>query len=318
LIPPVECVLRPTTAADVPILFSLIQALADYEKLSHEVVGQASALAEHLFGDRPYVEAMVAEVDGKAVGFALWFPTYISCLAQPGLYLEDLFVLPEYRGQGIGKALLTGLYQLAVDRGCDRLEWSVLDWNAPAINFYRRMGASLREENRICRLTGQQLTQVAAANPTSNFRLAGMADLPGLWSCIQAKAEKDGLSQTLTGTLELLSQHVCQVPPAIKAVLVEQNGEVMGFATFFHNYSTFLTQPGLRIEALFGGVADRERVLEAALLTEVARLAVARNCGRVEWEVAAEDEQAIAVYQKLGATVLPDWRLCQVRGAALS
>ena len=154
-------ILRPAEPVDVPVLFRLIQALAEYEKLSHAVTGNADALADHLFGSRPYAEAILAEYAGQAVGFALFFHNYSTFLTQPGIYLEDLFVLPEYRRQSIGKAILSYLAALAVKRGCGRLEWSVLDWNEPAIAFYRRMGASILEDWRICRVTGESLCQLA-------------------------------------------------------------------------------------------------------------------------------------------------------------
>jgi GNAT superfamily N-acetyltransferase len=144
------------------VLFRLIQALAEYEKLSHAVTGNSEALSEHLFGTHPYAEAVLAEYAGQPAGFALFFSNYSTFLTQPGIYLEDLFILPEYRRQGIGKAMLSYLAQLAVERGCGRLEWSVLDWNEPAIAFYRRMGASVLDDWRICRVTGESLIQLAA------------------------------------------------------------------------------------------------------------------------------------------------------------
>jgi len=156
-----ELVLRPAAIADVSTLFNLIQALAKYEKLAHAVTGTSEALATHLFGDRPYAEAVLAEISGEAVGFALFFPSYSTFLTQPGLYLEDLFVLSEYRGQGIGKALLVHVAQLAVSRGCGRLEWSVLTWNQLAIDFYQRMGAALLHDWRTCRVTEEALTTLA-------------------------------------------------------------------------------------------------------------------------------------------------------------
>ena len=156
-----EWIVRPATRADVPRLFQLIQALAEYEKLSHAVTGNLESLAEHLFGEPTYAEAILAELEGQAVGFALFFYNYSTFLTQPGTYLEDIFVLPEYRGQGIGKALLTYVAKQAVSRGCGRLEWSVLDWNTPAIAFYRRMGASILEEWRICRVSGSSLAELA-------------------------------------------------------------------------------------------------------------------------------------------------------------
>lgn len=155
-------IVRSATPADVPHLFDLIKALAEYEKLSHAVTGDVASLDSHLFGSRPYAEALVAEIDGVIVGFALFFPNYSTFLTKPGIYLEDLFVLPEYRGQGIGKALLTHLAKLAVDRDCGRLEWSVLDWNELAIGFYRRIGATVLPDWRICRVTGQELTDLAS------------------------------------------------------------------------------------------------------------------------------------------------------------
>ena len=157
-----ELILRSATPADVPVLFRLIQALAEYEKLSDAVIGNTEALKEHLFGSRPYAEAILGDYAGQSVGFALFFTNYSTFLTQPGIYLEDIFVLPEYRRLGIGKAILTHLAQLAVERGCGRLEWSVLDWNEPAIAFYRRIGASVLEDWRICRVTGESLSQLAS------------------------------------------------------------------------------------------------------------------------------------------------------------
>jgi GNAT superfamily N-acetyltransferase len=147
---------------DSKALFELIQGLAEYEKLSHAVTGNAAALHEHLFGSRRYIEALLAEYAGKAVGFALFFHNYSTFLTKPGIYLEDLFVLPEYRRQGIGKALLIKLAQIALERDCGRLEWSVLDWNESAQAFYRSMGASILEEWRICRVTESAISQLAA------------------------------------------------------------------------------------------------------------------------------------------------------------
>lgn len=156
-----ELIIRAATPADVPALFDLIKALAEYEKLSHSVTGTTENLREHLFGDRPYAEAIVAEIGDQPVGFALFFYNYSTFLTKPGIYLEDLFILPEYRGQGMGKALITYLAKLAVDRNCGRLEWSVLDWNEPAIAFYRRIGADILPDWRICRVTGNSLTTLA-------------------------------------------------------------------------------------------------------------------------------------------------------------
>ena len=138
-----EFQIRPAIPSDVSHIFNLIKALAEYEKLTHQVTGTEDDLHEHLFGSRVYAEAIVTEANNKIVAFALFFPNYSTFLTKPGIYLEDLFVLPEYRRQGIGKAMLSYLGRLAVDRDAGRLEWSVLDWNESAIAFYQTMGAEV-------------------------------------------------------------------------------------------------------------------------------------------------------------------------------
>jgi GNAT superfamily N-acetyltransferase len=154
--------IRLATQTDVPQILKFIQGLAEYEKLAHEVVATEQQLTETLFSERPAAEVVIAEFDGKPAGFALFFHNYSTFLAKPGLYLEDLFVLPEFRGQGLGKLLLTYLAKLAVDRGCGRFEWSVLDWNQPAIDFYQAQGAVLMHDWRINRVTGDKLHALAA------------------------------------------------------------------------------------------------------------------------------------------------------------
>jgi GNAT superfamily N-acetyltransferase len=153
--------LRSATKEDVPNLFSLIQALAAYEKLSHAVTGNAELLETHLFGDKPCAEAILAECEGKAVGLALFFQNFSTFLTKPGIYLEDIFVLPEYRRLGIGKAMLIHLAKIAKERDYGRLEWSVLDWNQPAIAFYQKLGASVLPDWRTCRVTDQALSDLA-------------------------------------------------------------------------------------------------------------------------------------------------------------
>ena len=149
--------LRPATKADLSAIVGLITELADFEKLTHMVVVTPKSLEPHLFGPKPVAEAVVSEVGGQVVAFALFFTNFSTFLGQPGLYLEDLYVQPAYRGTGLGKALLAHLGALAVARGCGRFEWSVLDWNQPAIDFYRAMGATVMPDWRICRLAGPAL-----------------------------------------------------------------------------------------------------------------------------------------------------------------
>jgi GNAT superfamily N-acetyltransferase len=154
--------IRPGELRDVPVIAELIRGLARYEKLEHEVVMTEEKLTDSLFGEHRYAETLIAEESGEPIGFALFFHNYSTFLAQPGIYLEDLFVLPERRGGGVGRALLERLAGLAVERGCGRLEWAVLDWNVDAIKFYERLGARPNADWTVYRLTGEPLQALAA------------------------------------------------------------------------------------------------------------------------------------------------------------
>ncbi|MDP5134710.1 GNAT family N-acetyltransferase [Rheinheimera baltica] len=156
-----EIRLRLAEIHDVPAILNFIQGLAKYEKLSDQVVATEEKLTQTLFGDKRFAEVVIAEYQHQAAGFALFFHNYSTFLAKPGIYLEDLFVLTEYRGKGLGKALLSHLAKLAIERDCGRLEWSVLDWNQPAIDFYQAQGASMLHDWRINRVTGEQLIALA-------------------------------------------------------------------------------------------------------------------------------------------------------------
>jgi GNAT superfamily N-acetyltransferase len=147
---------------DVALILGFIRELAEFEHLAHTVVASEAALRQGLFGPRPYAEVVLACVDGEAVGFALFFHSFSTFLGRPGLYLEDLFVTPAARGRGVGRHLLVWLARIALERGCGRLEWAVLDWNAAAIGFYRKLGAELMEEWKTCRVTGGALEALAA------------------------------------------------------------------------------------------------------------------------------------------------------------
>ena len=154
--------IREATPDDIPAIAALIRALAEYERLSHEAVFDEADLREHLFGARRYAEVLLAEHEGEVAGFVLYFHNFSTFLAKPGIYLEDLFVRPELRGHGYGRALLARLAAIAVERGCGRMEWSVLDWNEPSIGFYRALGAVAMDEWTVYRLTGDALTALAS------------------------------------------------------------------------------------------------------------------------------------------------------------
>jgi GNAT superfamily N-acetyltransferase len=157
--------IRSATAADTPVISRLIRALAEYERLADQVVFDETRLREHLFGQRPYAEVLLAEDSGRAVGYALFFHTFSTFLGRPGIYLEDLFVEPDHRGRGHGKALLASVARVAVERGCGRVEWAVLDWNKPSIRFYDSLGAGPASGWIPYRLTGDALLALAATAP---------------------------------------------------------------------------------------------------------------------------------------------------------
>jgi len=158
----VELKICEATEAETPVILEMIQGLAEYEKLSHVCCATEEQLRRTLFGERPAAEVLLAKLDGEWVGFALFFPNYSTFLAQPGIYLEDLYVKPEARGKGAGLALLRELARLAVERGCGRMEWAVLDWNEPSIGFYKKLGAVPLDEWTGYRLTGEALQKLGS------------------------------------------------------------------------------------------------------------------------------------------------------------
>lgn len=153
--------IAPATEADTPVILELIRGLADYEKLAHQVTANEQQLRRTLFGSQPAAEVLIAHHGPECAGFALYFQNYSTFLAQPGIYLEDLFVKPHLRGMGVGFALLSRLASIAVQRGCGRMEWEVLDWNEPSIGFYKKLGAVPLDDWTRYRLTGDELAKLA-------------------------------------------------------------------------------------------------------------------------------------------------------------
>jgi GNAT superfamily N-acetyltransferase len=160
-----EITIRAATPADVPLMMQFIRELAEYERLAHEVQGSEAQLHEEMFGERPVVEAIIARVGEEPAGWALFFHNFSTVLTRRGLYLEDLYVRPRFRGRGLGRHLLGELARIAVERGCGRLEWWVLDWNEEAIRFYRSLGAAAMDEWTVYRVTGPALERLAAPTP---------------------------------------------------------------------------------------------------------------------------------------------------------
>ena len=155
--------IRPASEDDVPIILSFIKELAEYERLSHEVIATEDTLRECLFGERRFAEVVIGYYGNEPVGFALFFYNFSTFLSKPGIYLEDLYVKPEFRRRGYGRALLLYLARLAKEQGCGRFEWSALDWNEPAINFYKNLGAVPMDEWTVYRVTGETLSRLANA-----------------------------------------------------------------------------------------------------------------------------------------------------------
>ena len=165
--------IRPAAPTDLALIAALIRELAEYEHLAHEVRLEETSLGQYLFGPHPMAEVLIAELDGEPVGFALFFHNFSTFEGRPGIYLEDLFVRPQARSHGLGKALLAALAALAIERNCARLEWWVLDWNAPSIAFYQKLGARPMDEWTVMRVDGAALTQLGAAHRTVGQRHSG-------------------------------------------------------------------------------------------------------------------------------------------------
>jgi GNAT superfamily N-acetyltransferase len=164
---PTKFAIRPARPEDAELIVNLVRELAVYERLEQHAKATPDAFRRHLFGLRPSAEAAIAEVANEPAGFALWFPTFSTFRGQPGLYLEDIFVRPAYRGRGIGKALLAMVARIALERGCGRLEWSVLDWNEPAIGFYRALGARPLDQWTVYRIDDEPMRRLAETAPES-------------------------------------------------------------------------------------------------------------------------------------------------------
>jgi GNAT superfamily N-acetyltransferase len=311
--------IRDATPADTHAIAELIRGLAEYERLSHEVVLDEAALHAHLFGERRYAEVVLAEAAGAVVGFALFFHNYSTLLRKPGIYLEDLFVLPAHRGAGYGKALLARLAQIAVERGCGRLEWSVLDWNEPSIAFYRDLGAVGLDDRTIYRLVGDALTALSLAQRSpSAIREATSSDAQAIGELLRGLAEHlDGPASEFEPDEATLREHVVGGGHYAEAVVAVDGGAVVGMALFFHNYSTFLGKPGIYLEDLFVLPEHRGAGHGRALLARLAQIAVERGCGRVEWRVVDWNEPSMAFYRALGAAAMDEWTVYRLAGDAL-
>ena len=312
-----KATLRFATRDDVPIIVMLIRDLADYEGHAHLATATPERLALELFGARPTCECLIGEHDGVPVAFALYFHNFSTFLCRKGLYLEDLFVRPAARGTGLGKALLQRLAQIAVERGCGRFEWGVLSWNVDAQAFYQRMGATMLPDWRVCRVAGDALQALVAGAASDSIRVATRADVGVIVDLIRDLAVYEQLEHLATATPERLAAELFGDQPTCECLIGEQDGQPVGFALYFHNFSTFLCRKGLYLEDLFVRPAARGTGMGKRLLQQLARIAVERDCGRFEWSVLDWNVDAQAFYLRMGAALLPDLRICRVTGEAL-
>ena len=299
--------LRFATPGDTAAIFGLIRSLAEYERLAHQVTGSVEMLHGALFGDRPVAEVVLAEVDGEAAGFALFFSTFSSFEGKPGIYLEDLFVLPSYRRRGIAKALLSWLAQLVLERQGSRLEWAVLDWNRPAIEFYRRIGAEQMTHRCLCRMTGDRLIALAGRRRSVEVRGPQVEDVKPIVGLLRQNAEFHGEEGRFALTAEGLAQTLFQASPPFEMVLAQSGSEVCGVGTHYASFSTFLTRAGVHLDDLLVRSQFRRQGFGTSLLVYLAGLAVERKAGRLEWYVYRDNDRAIGFYRQLGAELLPEW-----------
>jgi GNAT superfamily N-acetyltransferase len=320
--PPPLARIRFATRADVPVIVALIREAADFEGHAHLATATPERLEAELFGDRSACECLVGEHDGEIVGFAIFFHNFSTFLCRKGLYLEDLFVRPAARGTGMGKALLQRLAQIAVERECGRFEWGVLEWNVAAQAFYQRMGATLMEDWRVCRVAGDALQTLGMRVPgnddsAARIRLATRADVPVIVELIRELAVYEHLEHLATATPARLEVELFGDRPTCECIIGEHDGQPVGFALFFHNFSTYLCRKGLYLEDLFVLPTARGTGMGKRLLQGLAQMAVERDCGRFEWSVLDWNVDALAFYQRMGATLLPDLRICRATGEAL-
>jgi GNAT superfamily N-acetyltransferase len=308
---------RFATREDVPVIVSLIREAAEHEGHAHLATATPQRMEAELFGPGAACECLIGEQDGETAGFAIFFHNFSTFLCRKGLYLEDLFVRPAARGQGLGKLLLQRLARIAVDRECGRFEWGVLAWNVEAQAFYGRMGATLLPDWRVCRVAGAELQALGAGPASTGVRAATRADVPVIVDLIRDLAVYEKLEHLATATPARLEAELFGAEPTCECLIGEQDGEPVGFALYFHNFSTFLCRKGLYLEDLFVRPAARGTGMGKRLLERLAQIAVERECGRFEWSVLDWNVDAQAFYRRMGAAMLPDLRICRVTGEAL-
>lgn len=313
--------IRPASQRDLPLICAYVRELAEYEQLAHEAVAIPDDLRAALFGDEPRIFCDLAESDGAPVGFALWFYTFSSFTGRPGIYLEDLYVRSEHRGQGAGRALLTSLARRCAAEGLGRLEWAVLDWNAPSIAFYQSLGAAPLSDGTLYRLTGEPLEAVgreATPSPSIAVRRAASGDSGLIHGFLGEFAESQKMANDLTASERDLRAGLFGGRPRAFCEVAEWAGEPAGFADWIYSFSTFKGRHGIFLEDLYVRAHHRGRGLGRALLRDLARRCVTEGLARLEWGVMDWNAPAIAFYESLGAKPMSDWTVYRLTGDALA
>ncbi len=295
---------------DVDAVFRQIMALAEYEKLLPSFNGTLEALTKHLFQeDDVFVEGVIGEQENYPAGVSLFYCRYEPLKTRPLFFVEDLFVEPYYRRQGVGTAIMSYLAQLALGRNCSRMEWMVLHWNTPALNFYEKLQAQILEHDRVARISGDALKYLASQTlPPVLLRDAVPEDINALWELLEIKGN-------VTGSIDKLEEHLFGFIPYVKALVAEYAGRPIGMALYSRTYSTFLTAPGLFLEELFVLPEYRGYGLGKSFLINLAQRTLAMGGVRLDLYVDISQPKVVNYYQKLGAEILHDWLICRLEQA---
>ncbi|HJT33647.1 MAG TPA: GNAT family N-acetyltransferase [Pirellulales bacterium] len=293
-------IIRAATAADAPAICGLIRALAEYERLTHEVLFDEAQVTEHLFGARPFAEVLLAEENGQVAGFALFFHNFSTFVGRPGIYLEDLFVLSEHRGRGYGKALFQTVARVAVERGCGRMEWTALNWNEPAIEFYRSFGAVPMSEWTTYRLTGEKLAAAAAAPTQFDEIQIRPAAFPDDRATVQDLFREYAASLGIDLAFQQFNEELASLPgkyapPGGRLLLAYVGAKAAGCAALRP-----LNDGGCEMKRLYVRPEFRGEGIGRRLVDEL--IADARDAGhsRIYLDTLPSMGQAIALYESLG------------------
>jgi len=291
---------------DVEAVFRQIMALAEYEKLLPSFTGTLEALSQHLFQEDALVEGVIGEQENYPAGISLFYCRYEPLKTRPLFFVEDLFVEPYYRRQGIGTTILSYLAQLALGRSCSRMEWMVLQWNTPALSFYEKLQVQILEHDRVARISGDALKYLASQSlPPVLLRDAVPEDINDLWELLEIKGN-------VTGSIDKLEEHLFGFIPYVKALVAEHGGRPIGMVLYSRTYSTFATAPGIFLEELFVLPEYRGYGLGKSFLISLAQRTLAMGGVRLDLYIDSSQPKVVNYYQKLGAEILQEWCICRV------